>query len=420
VERSNARRRSGRPTVLSLFTGAGGLDLGLEAAGFETRLCVEIDEDARRTLSSNRPRWTIATPGDIHQHRPPELLKLARLQVGELDLLAGGPPCQPFSKAGYWAHGDSQRLMDPRASTLWAYLETVDEALPKVLLLENVKGLTYNGKDDGLRLLKDGLTRINKRQGTAYSFSILHLNAAHFGVPQYRERVFLIANRDGTSFCPPKETHGEGAGLEPWLTAWDAIGDLATDIESPACSGKWARLLPSIPEGENYLFHTPKGEGEPLFGWRTRYWSFLLKLAKDRPSWTLQAEPGPATGPFHWKSRPLTTREMCRIQTFPDDYEIEGDRRAVQRQLGNAVPCALAEVIGREIASQLLGRETSSASPTLLPQRRPDMPPRERTRKVPADYMQLCGQHEPHPGKGLGPGARGRKKAMPTQSERWA
>src|SRR5262249_52166051 len=137
-----------RPTVLSLFTGAGGLDLGLEAAGFQTRLCVEVDDDARATIRRNRPRWKLATPGDIHKHAPDDLLALAGLKAGELDLLAGGPPCQPFSKSGYWSAGDSKRLRDPRAATLDAYLRVFEAALPRTMLLENVRGLTFDGKDE--------------------------------------------------------------------------------------------------------------------------------------------------------------------------------------------------------------------------------------------------------------------------------
>src|SRR5262249_20189728 len=104
------RRTVRGPTVLSLFTGAGGLDLGLEAAGFHTRLCVEIDEAARATIRRNRPRWKLAFPGDIHQHNSHDLLALADLKEGQLDLLIAGPPCQPFSKSGYWLAGDTRRL----------------------------------------------------------------------------------------------------------------------------------------------------------------------------------------------------------------------------------------------------------------------------------------------------------------------
>ena len=406
-------RNRKRPTALSLFTGAGGLDLGLEAAGFQTRLCVEIDEDARKTLRRNRPGWTLATPGDAHAHKPKDLLALAGLKQGELDLLAAGPPCQPFSKSGYWSAGDSKRLDDPRAESFRTYLEVVEAALPRVLLLENVRGLTFNGKDEGMRLLERSLTRINRQRKTDYSVTVLHLNAADYGVPQFRERVFVIGSRSGGSFRRPPVTHGDDDGLNAYTTAWDAIGDLDADDwpDELTPTGKWAGLLPSIPEGQNYLWHTPRSGGEPLFGWRTRYWSFLLKLAKNKPSWTIQAEPGPATGPFHWRSRLLSVRELCRLQTFPDDYEIEGDRRSAQRQVGNAVPCALAELMGLEIRRQLLGSDGVRAELKLLPESYGERSAAVRVRKVPKEYLKLRGKYYPHPGPGRGPGARRRKKA---------
>lgn len=403
-----------RPTALSLFTGAGGLDIGLEAAGFQTRLCVEIDEDARATIRRNRPGWTLASPGDVHEHAPEDLLSLARLEEGELDLLAGGPPCQPFSKSGYWSAGDSKRLDDPRAATLQAYMSMVEAALPRVVLLENVRGLIFDGKDEGFHLLQQRFERINRRKKTGYQVTVLHLNAARYGVPQFRERVFLVATRSGARFREPLATHGDDVELEAFRTAWDAIGDLDVDDwpNKLTPKGKWAGLLRSVPEGQNYLWHTPGAGGEPLFGWRTRYWSFLLKLAKNRPSWTIQAEPGPATGPFHWKSRLLSVRELCRLQTFPDDYVIEGDQRSAHRQLGNAVPCALAELIGLEVQRQILAVPGVRTKLQLLPKIRGSCPPPERTAKVPKEYFVLRGKHRPHPGPGLGPGARRREREL--------
>jgi len=160
-------------------------------------------------------------------------------------------------------------------------------------------------------------------------------------------------------------------------------------------------LLPSIPEGENYLWHTDRGGGLPLFGWRRRFWSFLLKLAKAKPSWTVQAQPGPAVGPFHWRNRRLSARELCRLQTVPDAYEVVGDLRAAQRQLGNAVPSALAEVLARAIRTQILGDDVTTAA-TLLPGLRRPIPEPEPARPVPRKYHALIGDHEPHPGNGKG------------------
>lgn len=393
------------PTAISLFTGAGGLDLGLEAAGFRIRLCVELDEDARCTLRMNRPRWKLAEPGDIHELDPHELLRQAGIRPRELTLLSGGPPCQPFSKSAFWLNGSTLRLEDPRADTLGAYLKVVEAALPTVLLLENVRGMAFEGKDEALQLLRRKIASVNQRHKTAYAVQVVSLDAADYGVPQTRERVFVLAHIRGAKIKIPPPTHGAGRP-DPWRTAWDAIGDL--DSESwPAdlrARGKWAGLLPSIPEGKNYLWHTPRARGQPLFGWRRRYWSFLLKLAKDRPSWTLQAQPGPATGPFHWRNRLLSIEELCRLQTFPRGYRISGERGSAQRQVGNAVPCAIGELLGLEIRRQLLGHRVRREL-RLIPLQRRDRPRPEPVRPVPRAYARLRGNHRDHPGPGQGPGA---------------
>jgi DNA (cytosine-5)-methyltransferase 1 len=227
-----------------------------------------------------------------------------------------------------------------------------------------------------------------------------------------RERLFLIATIDGRSLQLPSPTHGEGDCLESYRTAWDAIGHLDHETWFPELdpSGQWAALLPSIPEGQNYLWHTPRNEekgSEPLFGWRTRYWSFLLKLAKNKPSWTIQAAPGPATGPFHWRSRLLSTEELCRLQTFPNGYEIIGTRPSAHRQVGNAVPSAIAELLGLEIRRQLFD-ERVRRTLRLTPTARTDCPSPIRPARVPRQYLHLRRRHREHPGTGLGPGARRR------------
>jgi DNA (cytosine-5)-methyltransferase 1 len=178
-------------------------------------------------------------------------------------------------------------------------------------------------------------------------------------------------------------------------------------------SGKWAALLPSIPEGRNYLHHTERGDGLPLFGWRRRYWNFLLKLSKDLPSWTIAAQPGPAVGPFHWKNRRLSARELCRLQTFPDGYQVLGSLRAVQKQLGNAVPSALAEKLALELRRQFFAESALDTSRVVLvPERRPHMPAAEPVKPVPKRYRALIGDYEAHPGTGLGYGALRRTAAV--------
>ena len=394
--------------AISLFTGAGGLDFGFEAAGFRTAVALEIDARCCATLRHNR-NWPLVER-DIAAVPTEALLEIAGLRTGEADVLIGGPPCQPFSKSGFWATGHAKRLDDPRSTTIEGYLRVLAEARPRAFLLENVEGLGFKGKDEGLQLILSRLSTINATHGTAYKASIATVNAADYGVPQLRRRVMVIGSRDGTLFRFPAPTHVAPAEAAPidgrvrHVTAWDALHDLH-DAADPAAivRGKWANLLPTIPEGQNYLWHTDRGGGEPLFGWRRRYWSFLLKLAKGQPSWTIQAQPGPATGPFHWNNRRLTMREMARLQTFPDDVEIVGTLADAQRQLGNAVPSLLAEVLGRAIAAQLLGERGMRASPLLAIQSagRP-IPPPQSVRRVSREFLDLKGDHEAHPGTGKG------------------
>lgn len=403
-ELMSATRKSLR--IISLYTGAGGLDYGFEAAGFRTAVALEIDRDCVSTLRANRA-WPVIDE-DIHRTPTAEILAAAGLHSGDPDVLIGGPPCQPFSKSGYWSRGDTLRLDDPRAATLRAYLRVLEEAQPRAFLLENVEGLAYAGKDEGLRLLLAAIKSINRRTGSRYDPVVGQLNAAAFGVPQIRRRVFIIGARDGRRLRFPLPTHQDPERptlerLPTYRTSWDALADVLPDpAEDLAMRGKWAGLLPSIPEGQNYLFHTERGGGMPLFGWRRRYWSFLLKLAKCRPSWTIQAQPGPAIGPFHWENRRLSMRELCRLQTFPDGIRVTGSRTEQQRQIGNAVPSLLAEVLAREIRAQLLDMSPLKGQPHLLPPDRSPCPPPEKPSPVPARIKVLAGCHAAHPGTGKG------------------
>lgn len=405
--------------TISLFTGIGGLDFGFEEAGFETRVALEFDKAACRTVRLNRS-WELIED-DINAVPSSSLIERGGLAPGEADVLIGGPPCQPFSKSSYWVRGDALRLDDPRADTLVGYLRILRDARPRAFLLENVYGLAYEGKDEGLRYILNAIAEINRECGTNYTVGWKVINCANYGVPQIRERVFLVGSRDGRPFRFPEPTHATPAEIEddlfgtprePHRTAWDALGDMPEpDPDEPGLKvgGKWGDLLPTIPEGENYLWHTSRGGGSPLFGWRTRYWSFLLKLSKRLPSWTVQAQPGAAIGPFHWRNRRLTFQELCRIQTFPDGLAMECGRTEMQRMLGNAVPSLVAEVLAREIRKQLLDLPINSPL-RLLPPRRASVPPPEPLAKLPRKYREFIGDHPDHPGEGRG---RGAVKALP-------
>jgi DNA (cytosine-5)-methyltransferase 1 len=412
-----------KPTVISLFTGAGGLDLGFHAAGLSTAVAVEMDARCCETLDLNKRRgysWEVIH-APVEEVSSKTLLSAAKLRPGEADALIGGPPCQPFSKSGYWSRGDSGRLKDPRANTLAEFIRVLRDTQPKTFLLENVTGLAYTGKEEGLRYLLEEIDEINSQTGTDYKVSAKVLNAAWYGVPQTRERIILVGSREGRTFkfpearfYDPEVRDGELLpDREPYRTAWDALGDLGDpeDFDDTYMRGRWADLLPSIPEGLNYLHHTDRGEGLPIFGWRRRYWSFLLKLSKRRAAWTLTAQPGPAIGPFHWENRRLARKELKRLQTFPDSYDIAGNLSEVQRQLGNAVPSALAEVLALEIRRQFLDHAVTSDQPTLIPPRRSTVPKAEPVLAVPKKYRSLIGSHDPHPGTGLGYAAQRRAGA---------
>jgi DNA (cytosine-5)-methyltransferase 1 len=342
--------------AISLFSGAGGLDLGAERAGYAIRVSVEHERDAAKTLQANFPHSTILER-DIKALPAEEILNAAGLGPGEAELLVGGPPCTPFSKSGYWLEYKRKGL-DPEASLLDHYLRVLAETRPRTFLLENVYGLAYrNHNAPWLESLVSAAREIG------YHVEFRVLLAADYGVPQRRQRLFVLGSLDGQPTFPepshsgPHETRTRyDADLTPHVTAGAAIGDLAgrdeLAEEQESVNGKWGHLLPEIPPGDNYLFFTAKrGHPKPIFEWRKRYWSFLLKLDPEQPSPTIQAQPGPYVGPFHWHNRRLRLAEILRLQTFPDGYTVVGSRRSAQVQIGNAVPPQLAEQVSRALAA---------------------------------------------------------------------
>ena len=388
-----------RPTVLSGFSGVGGLDLGLEAAGFVHVGCVELDRIARRSLKANREdQWPLLETGDILDAAKTLTPHAVGLRRRELTLLAGSPPCQPFSKAAQWSRTSRIGLDDERSNCLNGFLDLAETFLPKAILMENVTGFAQ-GSIAALPEIEQSLARINARWGTHYRTEPRVLDAADFGVPQRRRRAIIMALRDGGRFSWPIPTHDRAP-----VRSWDAIGRLKV-ADPPVAVGKWADLLPSIPEGGNYLWHTSRGGGRPLFGYRTRYWSFLLKLAKDMPAWTLPAQPGPSTGPFHWDNRPLALEELLRLQSLPADWTVEGSYRDQVRQIGNATPALLTEVLGRAILATLQLSHPAGPLRLAIP-RLTRVPKRTPPERVIAAYRSLEGKHPDHPGAGLGPKAR--------------
>jgi DNA (cytosine-5)-methyltransferase 1 len=362
---AGGERRVSELAAISLFSGAGGLDLGVERAGYRVLAALEYDADAAATLRANFAH-TEVLERDIRAVSTKELLKAAGLRAAEADLLIGGPPCTPFSKSGNWLEY-KRTGSDKNADLLDHYLRILSEAKPRAFLLENVFGLAYkNHNAFWLRRLLSTFRELG------YHVDHKVLLAADYGVPQRRQRLFILGSKDATPTFPepthsgPHETRRWNDNLPRHVTSGQAIGDLAKrrDLTEPEeiADGTFGHLLPEVPPGDNYLYFTAKrGYPTPLFEWRSRYWNFLLKLDPEQPSPTIQAQPGPWVGPFHWHNRRLRLAEIKRLQTFPDDYEIVGGRRSAQVQIGNAVPPLLAERLtgslvaaaGREIVSAL-------------------------------------------------------------------
>ena len=367
--------------AISLFSGAGGLDLGCEAAGFETVGVVEVEEVARQTMLANRedffPRLREeAVLTDILEANPGDLLDRAGLQPGEVSLLHGGPPCTPFSKSGYWL-AYKRAGEDPRASLLDEYVRMLRGIKPKAFLMENVYGLAYRNQN---RAVFERFLSAARRAGYAVDHRILL--AADLGVPQLRQRLFCVGIRrdllsgssrgwemewPASTHSGPHETRtGWDEGLLPHKTTGEALESLPERLnpEEPEeiVEGTFADSLRAVPPGDNYLFWTAeRGHKEPRFKWRSRYWSFLLKLHPDKPSPTIQGQPGPWVGPFHWEGRRLRVAEVKRLMTFPDEYTVLGARREQQLQLGNAVPPDLGRAVARAIAEELSRLDSTSA-----------------------------------------------------------
>lgn len=343
----------GAGVAISLFSGAGGLDLGAEQAGFQVAAAVERDPDAAATLEKNFSG--LVSPvirKDILDVTTAEILAAAGLSKSSTpELLIGGPPCTPFSKSGFWLDWKRDGL-DPTASLLQTYTRVLREARPQSFVLENVYALTYNNRAS--RPAYDRLRREIDEAG--YHGLFMVLNAADYGVPQARPRLFIVGVPKGRDLPEPLEpTHGgvwerrsTGSPDRAHISAGAALEGLTADPEpEEVVGGQFAQLLPDIPPGQNYLHYTAeRNHPEPRFQWRSRYWSFLLKLDPAKPSPTIQAQPGPNVGPFHWENRRLRLAEVKRLFTFPDEFEVVGSRRSAQAQLGNSVPPEL----GRQVA----------------------------------------------------------------------
>lgn len=347
--------------LVSLFSGGGGLDLGLEAAGFETVFATDIDHHSCITLSQGKKEAKLRGKAflksatikqvDILELSPEELMQLAKTSPGQIDLLAGGPPCQSFS-----VFGRRQGTNDPRGLLFREYLRILSVLKPKSFIFENVFGLlTINGGETFKHLCE---CLESPGNDITYTLSIFRLNAANFGVPQFRDRVFIIGNSSGQkleliqTIC---EQNSESDKL-PLRTVHDAFKNLP-------------------PIGQKLENHTGRKHSQRIierygklnYGQRDHK-TRINKLHPDRPSFTIivGSDKGGGKGHIHpYSPREVTPRESARIQTFPDWWKFSGTSRHPIRQVGNAVPPLMAAMLGREIILNFFGGERRSLNDIL-------------------------------------------------------
>lgn len=345
--------------AISFFSGAMGLDIGLEKAGIEVILASEIDKSARATIAANKPNLPLI--GDLMDYSAQEILKAAKCKKTDVDLMVGGPPCQAFSTAG-----KRKGFNDARGNVFLKYLDVVTEIMPKFVVIENVRGLLSAscGQNDG-----DGkgsaLTQIlNILKSAGYSVSFNLYNTANFGTPQIRERVVIVcALADTPPFLTPTHHENGGFGLKQWKTFKDAVEGLPehkkTYITFPEKRLKYYRHLGP---GQNWrdlpLELQKEALGKAFFsgGGKT---GFFRRLAWDKPSPTLVTHPAmPATDLAHpVEDRPLSVEEYKRIQEFPDSWILCGSVLDQYKQIGNAVPCGLGYAIGNLVMRLMDGKE---------------------------------------------------------------
>jgi DNA (cytosine-5)-methyltransferase 1 len=359
--------------LLSLFSGALGLDIGLHLAGFRPKLALEIDRHAVDTINLNRPRLPVINK-PIEEVSADEILGRARLNREEVTVISAGPCCQSFSTVG-----TRQSLSDPRGSLFRHFCRIVSEIQPRFFVMENVKGILsaavqhrpLNLRGAGhpplseYELLGSAL-RVVVEELAALKYYVVFglLNAADYGVPQKRWRVFFIGSRDGEHISIPAPSHYDPATgpVHPsqrfrWLTLRHALKGVRARRWCEF-SDERSELLELLESGQNWRdlprrLHR-KALGAALDSWGGRS-GFCRRLDWDEPSPTLTTAPdGRATMLCHPnRVRPLSIEEYAAIQQFPRKWRFSGSVRNQYRQIGNAVPVGLGKAVGQMLISAM-------------------------------------------------------------------
>ena len=401
-----------------------GLDLGLEKSGhFVSRVAVEIEPAFCNTLRINRDAGRTEDPkmaileGDIRKMDPVNVLDAAGLDVDDVDLLVGGPPCQTFSTTGRRG-----TVRDMRGTLLWEFLRFIEAIRPRFFLMENVRGLMSAAlqhrpirerpENGGPPLtpseLPGSVVRafVNDLNGE-YRMDIFEVNAVNYGAPQLRERVLFVGNNSNQVIDFPQPTHGRGHSatlgdnpslfdspastndtqLLPFRTLGDALAEL-TDNDPVVLdfSPRKKHYLSMVLPGSNWrslpseIAIESMGRAYYAKGGRSGWWR---RLNMDLPSPTIVTMPNHAsTALCHpTETRALTLRECARIQEFPDDWEFVGSPSAQFTQVGNAVPIRLGVVAGDSIAPHLINPHVASHRPDVPSIRRVYLKSHVRTRE---------------------------------------
>ena len=395
--------------TISLFSGAGGLDVGLDqTGGFEALACLEFEEQFCETLRLNRDQGRFGSPdtkiiqADLSTYDPFELMDLLGLKPGELDVLVGGPPCQSFSTAGRRG-----TVEDPRGQLIWDYLRFVDAFKPRYFLMENVRGLLsaamkhrpiaerpdkggppLTADEEPGSVVAAWVDDLHKIDAGAYRVDSFEVNSVNYGAPQLRERVLFIGTREGHLIDFPQPTHGptpEAPDRLPFTSLGDVLDGFHED--SPVLmdfSPRKKGYLAQVPPGGNWrmlpdeVARESMGRAYFAKGGRSGWWR---RLSWDLPCPTITTLPNhSSTSMCHpFELRVLSVGESARIQEFPDGWQFIGTPAQQMKQVGNAVPARLGKVAGEVILSHA-AKPTSNAT-DLPPYRRIYLRSHVRTRQ---------------------------------------
>ena len=369
---------AGHRTAIDLFCGAGGLSEGFRQAGFRILAGNDIDPHAAETFAASHPEAAFLS-GPIEDISADDILDATGLDSGELDCLIGGPPCQAFS-----VYNHQRGMHDKRSGLFHEYLRIVEGLLPKWVVMENVTGITSAGGGHAVKRIFSELAELG------YDVDARILRAEEYGVPQERRRIFFLGNRCGLPLSWPEPSHGPG--LAPYVTVWDAIGDLpplqnGEDARRPlpypaapatgyqtmlrensdnVTSHAAPRLAPinlermkHIPEGGSWrdipvellpagMKRARRCDHTKRYGRLRRNGLASTVLTKCDLHWGAYIHPQ--------QDRVLTVREAARLQSFPDRFAFAGPRTEQYVQVGNAVP----PLLGLKVAEAILGADSAS------------------------------------------------------------